>query len=95
MKASPYVRILRIQNLFSHLLNEKLIMKYKDGSLSTCLSPSFIAVKRHHDHGNSYKGKHFTGAGFQFQRFNPLSSCQKARQHAGRHGAGGAKASTL
>ena len=27
----------------------------------------FIAVKTHHDHGNSYKGKHFTGAGLQFR----------------------------
>ena len=26
-----------------------------------------IAVKRHHDHGNSYKGKHFIGAGLQFR----------------------------
>ena len=25
-----------------------------------------IAVRRHHDHSNSYKGKHFTGAGLQF-----------------------------
>ena len=24
-----------------------------------CLSQGFIAVKRHHDQGNSYKGKHF------------------------------------
>ena len=26
-----------------------------------------IAVKRRHDHGNSYKGKHFIGAGLQFR----------------------------
>jgi hypothetical protein len=26
-----------------------------------------IAVKRHHDHCNSYKGKHFIGAGLQFR----------------------------
>jgi hypothetical protein len=31
-------------------------------------------VNRHHDHGNSDKGKHFIGAGLQFQRFGPLSS---------------------
>jgi hypothetical protein len=24
-----------------------------------------ITVKRHHDHSNSYKGKHFTGTGLQ------------------------------
>lgn len=27
----------------------------------------FIAVKRHHDHSNSYKGKHLIGAGLQFE----------------------------
>ena len=26
-----------------------------------------IAVKRHHDHGNSYKRKHLIGAGLQFR----------------------------
>ena len=31
-------------------------------------------MNTHHDYGNSYKGKHFIGAGLQFQRFNPLSS---------------------
>ena len=47
-----------------------------------------IAVKRHHDHGNSYKGKHFIGAGLWFQRFSPLSSWQEAWWHVSRHGAG-------
>jgi hypothetical protein len=37
-----------------------------------------IVVKRHHDRGNSYKGKYLTGAGLQFQRFSLLSSRQKA-----------------
>ena len=37
-----------------------------------------IAVKRHHDHGNSYKGKHFTGASLQSQRFSPLLSWWEA-----------------
>jgi hypothetical protein len=27
----------------------------------------FIAVKRHHDQGNSYKIKHLTGTGLQFR----------------------------
>jgi hypothetical protein len=31
-------------------------------------------VKRHHDHSNSYKGKHLIGADLQVQRFSPLSS---------------------
>ena len=39
-----------------------------------------IAVKKHHDQGNSYKDKHLIGAGLQFQRFSPLSSWQ----HPGR-----------
>jgi hypothetical protein len=33
-----------------------------------------IAVKRHRDQGNSYKGKHLTGAVLQVQRFSKLSS---------------------
>jgi hypothetical protein len=33
-----------------------------------------IAVKWHHDQGNSYKGQHLVGAGLQVQRFSPLSS---------------------
>ena len=33
-----------------------------------------IAVKRHHDQGNSYKQQHLIGAGLQVQRFNPVSS---------------------
>jgi hypothetical protein len=47
-----------------------------------------IAVKGHHYHGNSYKGKHFIGAGLQFHRLSPLSSWWVAWQHAGRYGAG-------
>jgi hypothetical protein len=47
-----------------------------------------IAVIRHHNHGNSYKGKHLTGVGLQFQRFSSLLSWWEAWQHAGRHGAG-------
>jgi hypothetical protein len=47
----------------------------------------FIAVKRHHDQGSSYKGKHLIEAGLQFWRFSPLSSWQEAWRHAGRHGA--------
>ena len=34
----------------------------------------FIAVKRHNDQGNSYKGKHLIGASLQVQRFSPLLS---------------------
>ena len=54
-----------------------------------------IAMKRHHDQGNSYKGQHLIGAGFQFQRFYTLLSWQKAWHHLGRHDAGeGAESST-
>jgi hypothetical protein len=42
-----------------------------------CLRVS-IAVKRHHDQGNSYKRTHLIGAGLQFQRFSLLSSWQEA-----------------
>ena len=54
---------------------------------SCCLRIS-IAVKRHHDHGNSYKGKHLAGAGLHLQRFCQLSSWQEAWRHTGRYGAG-------
>jgi hypothetical protein len=50
------------------------------GSLSECS----IAVKRHHDHSISYKGKHLSGAGLQL----PLLTWQQAWQHEGSHGAG-------
>jgi hypothetical protein len=36
----------------------------------------FIAVKKHHDRSNSYKGKDLIGAGLYFQRFSPLLSRQ-------------------
>ena len=52
-----------------------------------CLRVS-MAVKRHHDHNNSHKGKCLIGPGLQFQRFRPLLSWQEAWQHAGQHGAG-------
>jgi hypothetical protein len=32
-----------------------------------------MAVKRHHDHGIFYKGKHLIGTGLQDQRFCPFS----------------------
>lgn len=54
----------------------------------------FNTVKRNHDQGNSYKGKHVLGAGLQFQRFSPLSSWWEAWQCAGRYGAGGTESST-
>ena len=39
-----------------------------------CLNQCSIAVKRHHDHGKSYKGKPLIGAGLQFQRLSSLLS---------------------
>ena len=53
-----------------------------------CISHRPTAAKRHHDHGNSYKGKHLIEAGLEFQRVSPLSSWQESWQHTGRHGAG-------
>ena len=47
----------------------------------------FIAVKRHHDQGNTYKGKQLIGAGLQFQRFSPLQSWWEAWHLRGRLGA--------
>ena len=60
------------------------------------LSLGFTAVKRHHDHSNSYKGQHFTGAGLQFRGSVPIVMVGSTAQwHAERHGAGeGAESST-
>ena len=63
-------------------------------AMITFLSEGFIAMKRHHDQGKSYKGLHLIGAGLQVQRFSPLSSWWEAWQHPGRHGAGRVKSST-
>ena len=43
-----------------------------------------IAVKRHHDHGNSYKEKHLIVAGLQFRDLVPCHHGE-ARWHTGRH----------
>jgi len=40
-----------------------------------------ITVKRHHDHSNSYKGKHLIGAGLKFQRCSPLLTGGKRAVH--------------
>jgi len=62
--------------------------------VSRFLTQCPIALKRHHDHSNFYKGKHLIGAGLQVQRFSPWSSWQNM-ERAGRHGAGeGAQSST-
>ena len=45
-------------------------------------------MKRHHDQGNSHKGKHVIGVGLEFQRFSPLSSWWDAWKYTGRHSAG-------
>jgi hypothetical protein len=47
--------------------------------LLVCLFVFFIAVKRHHDHNNSYKGKHLIGAGLQFRD-------SVHYHHGGKHG---------
>ena len=73
----------------SRLTTEIARLEQRLLNLRHCLSEGFIAVKRHHDHSNSYKGKHLVGAGLQFQRLSPLSSWWKAWQPAGSHGAGG------
>ena len=50
---------------------------------SHCPSWGFIAVKRHHDHSNSYKRKHLIGACLQFTRFRQLSLSQGAWSRPG------------
>lgn len=48
----------------------------------------FVAMKRHHDHSNSYKEKYLIEARLQFQRFTQLSPLWGAWKPAGRRGVG-------
>ena len=43
-------------------------------NMMTVLVRAFVATKRHHNHSNSYRRKHLSRAGLQFQKFHPLSS---------------------
>jgi hypothetical protein len=70
-----------------------LAAPYLGCDFSKCLRVS-IAMNRHLDQGNSYKGQHLIGAGLLVLRSSPLPSGQEAWRHAGRHGAGGAESST-
>ena len=47
-----------------------------------------IAIKKHYNHRNSYKGKYLIGTLLQFRGL--VHSCHggETQQHAGRHGAG-------
>jgi hypothetical protein len=49
------------------------------GSVNALVRVS-IAVKRHSDHSNSYKGKHLTGAGSQLR---DLVHCHRGRKRDG------------
>ena len=44
---------------------------HRPGAMEVCIRVS-VAGKRHHDQDNSYKGKHFIGAGRQVPRFSSL-----------------------
>jgi hypothetical protein len=55
------------------------------------LNQRSIPGLKYHNHGNSYKGKHFTEDGLKFQRFtiqSLLSSWQEEWWLAGRYGLG-------
>ena len=45
-----------------------------------------IAMKRQHDPGKAYKGRHLIQSDLYSQRFSPLS-WREARWHSGRHSA--------
>lgn len=60
--------------------------------VANCLSVS-IAVRRHYDQSNSYKGKHFLGSGLKLRDYSPLISWLEARYHADTHGVGGVESS--
>ena len=56
------------------------LMSYLGSKHHDCLSLSFIAVKRHHDHSNSYKGERLKlGLAYSFRG---LVHCH----HGGEHG---------
>ena len=77
--------------------DQKIIKLGMDAVVQSTVSKGdlgFIAVKRHHDHGNSYKGQHLIGTGLQVQRFSSLSSRWEEWQRPGRCGTGRAKSST-
>ena len=62
-----------------------------DVVIHECLSIP-IAVKKHQDRGNFYKGPHLIGAGLQGQRFSLYDHGRK--QNPGRPSTGGTKSST-
>ena len=45
-----------------------------------CISQYYIAMRRHYDHGNSYKRKHLIGACLQFQKIGFLHRWNKPIQ---------------
>ena len=48
-----------------------------------CFSQGLYAMKRHHDHGNSYKGKHLIRAGLPFRGLIHSRHCGKQWQQTG------------
>jgi hypothetical protein len=70
------------KGVLTRVLGRRYIQKERGGKITVrisekvirCLSLGFIAVKRHHDQGNSYRGSHFIGAALKFQMLSPLSS---------------------
>ena len=73
-----YIYATYVQNILCGILKEiEIFLKYigyMQLKIYTVLVRVSIAVKRHHDQGNSYKRKHLIGAGLEFQRFSPLLS---------------------
>jgi hypothetical protein len=56
--------------------DQKIIKLGMDAVVQSTVSKGdlgFIAAKRHHDQGNTYKRQHLIGAGLQVQRFSSLS----------------------
>jgi hypothetical protein len=56
--------------------NFAMAIRYRISTVLVLVSVS-ISVKRHHDKGNSYKGKLLIGAGLQFQRSVPYHPGRK------------------
>ena len=63
----------------THLINLDFIRSKSDILIPDVVARVSIAVKRHHDQGNSYKGKHFRVAQLQFRGLVHY-------HHGGKHG---------
>jgi hypothetical protein len=71
---SFYIKINHWSSIFGKFTGLVFLIWFLHACVPMCLKLNFIAVMRHCDQGNSYKGKHLIVVGLQFHKFSPLSS---------------------